>query len=123
MLASSGSASPPFFEPLCALPHCHTTNAICDYDLSQFDRTTRSEVKKAKECLGIGSVELKVVAWLEREISKGEEQCRRFFLPSDELRDQVESIEVESRRMADDLPEVQSANRHPLLPLTRARDV
>ena len=84
---------------------------------------TRSKVKEAKECLCIGAIELRVVAWLEREILKGEEQCRRFFLPSDELKDQVESIEMESPRMADDLPEVQSANRHPLLPLTQARDV
>lgn len=44
---------------------------------------------------------------------EGEEECRRFLFPRDELEDQVESIEVESPRMPDGLPEAQFA--HPTI--------
>lgn len=70
-------------------------------------------MKKAKERLSIVAEELRVIAQLEREVVKGEEECRRFFVPRDELEDQVELIEVKGPRMPDGLPEVQFS--HPTI--------
>ena len=75
--------------------------------MSRFDHITRAKGKKGKERLSIVAEESRVIAQSEREIVKGEEECRRFFLPRDELEDPVESIEVKSPRMPDGLPEVQ----------------